>query len=185
MIAVPLYSDIASLHDHVVQAEGAFDETIRGLMNLARFGQRIELRIVLHKLTVDRLPEFAEFVARNLPFVDHVALMGLELMGYTKMNMDALWIDPVDYQPSLRDAVKILVSGKVTPIIFNHQLCLLDRSLWPFSAKSISDWKNEYVDACGTCSVKRDCGGFFASGITKHSRAIQPIAEMQPATQGL
>jgi len=58
---------------------------------------------VVHADTYVRLPEFARFLARNLLFVDHVAIMGLELMGFAKANLDAIWIDPVDYQTQLVD----------------------------------------------------------------------------------
>jgi His-Xaa-Ser system radical SAM maturase HxsC len=81
MVGIPLYSDISSLHDYVVQADGAFDETIRGILNLKRLGQRVEIRVVLHKQTYERLSMLAEFIARNLRFVDQVVLMGLEMTG--------------------------------------------------------------------------------------------------------
>jgi MoaA/NifB/PqqE/SkfB family radical SAM enzyme len=38
MIGIPIYSDISTLHDHVVQADGAFDDTIRGIINLKALG---------------------------------------------------------------------------------------------------------------------------------------------------
>src|SRR3546814_13192799 len=94
MAGIPVYSDQSTIHDFVVQADGAFDETIRGILNLKKLGQRVEIRMVLHRHTIGRLDRFAEFVVRNLPFVDHVALMGLELMGFAKANADDLWIDP-------------------------------------------------------------------------------------------
>ena len=90
----------------MVQAQGAFDQTIRGLYNAAEHGLGIEIRIVLHKQTLPRLPQLAEFIYRNLPFVDHIALMGLENMGYVKANWNLLWIDPVDYVETLEDVVK-------------------------------------------------------------------------------
>ena len=83
-LGIPLYSDIASEHDFVVQAKDAFDQTIMGLHQLARRAQRIEIRVVLHAKTVERLPELAEFIYRNLTFVEHVALMGLENIGYAQ-----------------------------------------------------------------------------------------------------
>jgi len=177
LVAIPVYSDIAGKHEFVVQAPGSFDETIRGILNLARYGQRIEIRVVLHALTVERLPELATFIARNFPFVEHVALMGLEIMGFTKMNLDALWIDPIDYQQQLCEAVNTLAASRINVSIYNHQLCVLDRSLWPFAVKSISDWKNEYIDACDGCAARDLCGGFFSSGTNKYSRAIKPITE--------
>jgi His-Xaa-Ser system radical SAM maturase HxsC len=175
MVGIPLYSDIPHLHDFVVQADGAFDQTIRGIMNLARCGISVEIRIVLHRETVDRLPQFARFVARNLPFVDHVALMGLEMMGFVRMNLDALWIDPVGYQTPLRDAVGHLLQNGLNVSIYNHQLCVLDRSLWPVARKSISDWKNEYLEECGHCAARELCGGFFASSSLRRSDYIRPL----------
>lgn len=175
MIGIPLYSDIASRHDFVVQADGAFDQMIRGIMNLARCQQRVEIRMVLHRETVGRLPEFARFIARNIPFVEHVALMGLEMMGYVRMNLESLWIDPVDYQAQLCDAVKILQQHGMNVSIYNHQLCVLDRQLWPVARQSISDWKNEYVDECGHCAVRGECGGFFSSSAIRRSGHIHAI----------
>ena len=90
MVGIPIYSDDPARHDYVVQAKGAFDETIRGILNLKRLGQKVEIRVVIHKQTIDRLPELAEFIARNLLFVDQVALMGLEMTGFTRANLDAL-----------------------------------------------------------------------------------------------
>ena len=181
MIGVPLYSDVAHRHDFIVQAAGAFDETVRGLMNLARCGVRLELRVVLHQYTVGRLPQLARFIARNLPFVEHVALMGIELMGYVRMNLDNLWIDPVEYQPALRRAVEELDTRGMNVSIYNHQLCVLDRELWPFARKSISDWKNEYLPECATCATRAHCGGFFSSSRIRHSSFIRPVGAVPAA----
>jgi His-Xaa-Ser system radical SAM maturase HxsC len=183
MIGIPLYSDIAHRHDFVVQADGAFDETIRGIMNLARCGVSVEIRMVIHRETAVRLPQFARFVARNLPFVNHVALMGLETTGFVKMNLDALWIDPADYQRELRQAIDHLRRHGLSASIYNHQLCVLDQALWPASRKSISDWKNEYLDVCDGCAVQDQCGGFFASSSLRHSDHIRRLLPEMLSTE--
>jgi len=175
MFGIPLYSDLAHQHDFVVQAKGAFDQTIRGLLNLGRTGVKTEIRVVIHDQTYSRLPQLAEFIARNLPFVSHIALMGLEMMGYVKMNLGTLWIDPVKYQRELSQCVHTLDEAGLSVSIYNHQLCVLDRSLWPYARQSISDWKNEYLDVCQDCSVRDHCGGFFASAKLRYSDYIQPI----------
>lgn len=174
MIGIPIYSDIASLHDYVVQADGAFDETIRGILNLKRCGVRVEVRVVLHKATYGRLPSLARFIARNLQFVDQVALMGLEMTGFTKANLSELWIDPFAYQEELKQAVMTLHSSRVRVSIYNHQLCILLPELRRFAVKSISDWKNEYMPECEPCDLRRECGGFFSSAKLKYSAHIQP-----------
>lgn len=175
MLGIPVYSDLSHVHDYVVQADGAYDETLRGILNLRQFGVPVEIRVVLHKQTISRLPQLAEFITRNLLFVSHVALMGLEMTGFTKANLDDLWIDPADYKSELSKAVGILNRAKIRTSIYNSQLCLLDRSIWQFAVQSISDWKQEYMPECEGCRVKRECGGFFASAHLKYSSHISPI----------
>ena len=176
MVGIPLYGAEPALHDYVVQASGAFDETVRGIVNLGELGQRTEIRVVIHKQTAPALPEIAEFVARNLPFVEQVALMGLEMIGFARANMEKVWIDPVDYRTELAEAVSLLARRRVKTMIYNHQLCLIDPELWPFAVRSISDWKNEYHPECGQCSVIDRCGGFFFSAKYRHSQHIKAVA---------
>jgi His-Xaa-Ser system radical SAM maturase HxsC len=175
MLGIPLYSDVAAIHDFVVQADGAYDETLRGIINLKRYGVRVEIRVVIHKQTYVRLRELARFIVRNLQFVDHVALMGLELMGFARSNLDEVWIDPIEYQGELRDATITLSRAGIRTSIYNHQLCLLDPAIRSFSVKSISDWKNEYMPECTGCSLMAQCGGFFSSATLRRSPNIRPI----------
>ena len=107
MIAVPVYSSNPEVHDYVVQASGAFDETIRGIINLKRYDQQVQIRVVLHKQTIPTLVELARFIAFNLRFVDEVALMGMEIKGFTKLTYQ-LWMDPYEYKDILAEAVSIL-----------------------------------------------------------------------------
>jgi len=173
--AIPLYADIANVHDYIVQARGAFDQTIAGLYNTARFNLQTEVRVVLHKQTIPRLLPLTDYIYRNLPFVSHVALMGLENMGYVKKNWDILWIDPLEYMEILQQAVTRLFYRGVNVSIYNLQLCLLPKEIWPFSAKSISDFKNIYLEECENCEVKNFCAGLFLSSKSKHSSGIHRL----------
>jgi His-Xaa-Ser system radical SAM maturase HxsC len=175
MMGIPLYSDVDSEHDYVVQAKGAFEETMLGLYNLDRFRVPIEIRVVIHKQTYQRLPQLAEFIARNLPFASHVALMGMEMFGFANRNIDELWIDPYEYQPELVEATETLFQSGMNVSLYNHQLCVLDRRLWPFAKKSISDWKNIYLEECGKCTIRDLCGGLFQSAAKRHSKHIAPF----------
>lgn len=163
LLGIPIYSDDPARHDYVVQANGAFDETVQGILNLKRFNQKVEIRVVIHKQTIDRLVQTCEFIARNLIFVDHVALMGLEMMGFTRANLDKLWLDPYEYKDTLSKALEVLNSYGIKTSIYNHQLCVVNPDVKSNYVKSISDWKNEYVEECDSCIEKSDCGGFFSS----------------------
>ena len=174
-VGIPIYAAVDHIHDHVVQARGAFDETVLGVLKLKDKGQRVEIRVVLHALTAPRIVETCKWFARNLPFVDHVALMGLENTGFAIANADELWIDPIDYQRDLSNAVDLLVSAKMNVSVYNLQRCILDRSVWPYASQSISDWKNGYIEQCDRCIEKDQCSGFFTSGRPRRSRGISPI----------
>lgn len=174
MLGIPLYGALPEHHDYVVQRRGAYDQTVRGILNLKRFGVRVELRFVIHADTYANLPQFARFVTRNLLFVDHVALMGLEIMGFAHSNLDALWVDPLDYQSELIEAAQIIERARIPVSVYNHQLCVLDPRLHHLARRSISDWKNFYFEICNDCTAKDDCAGFFASNSRRHSRGIMP-----------
>jgi hypothetical protein len=102
--------------------------------------------------------------------------MGLEATGFAVRNLEQLWIDPWDYREQLADATLFAARRGMNVSIYNHQLCTGPDSVWPYCRKSISDWKNEYLPACGTCDVRELCGGFFTSGIQRrvssHIRAV-------------
>jgi len=176
MAGIPIYSAVDAVHDYVVQARGAFDETLLGILRLKDKGQRVEVRVVLHAVTAPRLRETCAWLARNLPFVDHVALMGLENTGFALANQDLLWIDPVDYRADLACGVEVLRTAGINVSIYNLPLCLLDRSVWDVAVQSISDWKNGFLPECDGCAVRPHCAGFFSTGRPRISRGIKPIS---------
>jgi len=175
MAGIPVYAPEPGLHDFIVQAAGAFEETVHGILNLASLGQAVEIRVVVQRHTVPVLPGLAAFIARNLPFVAQVALMGLEMTGLARPNSPLVWADPADYQRELAGAVDILATARITTRIYNHQLCVLDRRLWPYAARSISDWKNDYLDICRSCSVRDACGGVFTTSGNRLSQHLRPV----------
>lgn len=175
---IPLYAAVDHVHDYVVQARGAFNETVLGILRMKDRGQQVQIRVVLHALTAPRLAETCRWIARNLPFVDHVALMGLENTGFAIANDAMLWIDPVDYQVALVEGVEALDAARVRVSIFNLPLCVLDPAIRPYAVQSISDWKNAYLPECEACQAKSQCAGFFSTGRPKFSRGIAPIAAL-------
>lgn len=173
-IDIPLFSDIAEEHNRIVGAK-TFYKTVQGLYNLALFHQRIGIRIVIHKQTYRRLPQFADYIYHNFPFVSQVAFMQMETIGLAKENSDQLWIDPYDYNMELREAVLLLANRGMKPYIYNAQLCILPEDIRCYAQQSISDWKNIYIPECDGCALKGQCAGFFESNMNAHSRHIHKI----------
>jgi His-Xaa-Ser system radical SAM maturase HxsC len=171
-IDIPLFSDIAELHNHVVGAQ-TFYKTVQGLYNLALFQQRIGIRVVVHKQTYKRLPQLADFIYHNFPFISQVAFMQMENIGYAQKNMDDLWIDPYEYNKELKEAVYLLSERGVDTYIYNSQLCILPPGLRSYAIQSISDWKDIYLEECEGCTLRGQCAGFFASNKNFHSKHIK------------
>ena len=174
LIDIPLYADTDIEHNKIIGSNG-FYKTIQALYNLALFEQKVGIRVVIHKLTYQRLPHLAEFIYHNFPFVFQIAFMEMETTGLAKKNIEELWIDPYEYNQELKKAVVYLQQRCMNVSIYNAQLCILDKKLWPFARKSISLWKNIYLEECRDCIYCNDCGGFFETSLKKHSEYIKAL----------
>ncbi len=173
-IDIPIFSDIAELHNEIVGAK-TFYKTVQGLYNLALLGIQIGIRIVVHKKNYKRLPQLADYIYHNFPFVYNVAFMQMETIGMAEKNIEELWIDPYDYNEQLLEAVNILRSRGLHVSVYNAQLCVLPQSIHDVSVQSISSWKDIYLTECEGCILIEKCGGFFASNEKYHSKQIHKI----------
>ena len=162
-IGIPLHSDYYRDHDIIAGAKEAYNETIAGIFNLVAFGVAIELRVVINKLNYMRLPQMADFIQKNLPFVAWTAFMAMEHIGHAVSNERNVWIEPVDYADKLTEAVLTLVQWRKEVAVYNVPLCLIPESIHPYAQKSISDWKNKYLSECDFCALKSKCCGLFAT----------------------
>ena len=176
---VPLYGHADFLHDHVVQSEGAFDETIDGLLTLQAFVQQIQLRIVLIEPVLQVLPDLCTFIARNLPFVREVALMGCEPIGYALRNRAECEVNISDWGNTLTQSVRSLTRAGIHPVLMNTPLCSIPTDLHSYAHRSISDWKQGYAPECDGCRMRKDCCGLFASAMHGWRPAgLRPIREI-------
>lgn len=163
LLGLPLHADNSALHDYISQSMGSFDETLRGLDNLYRAGEHIELRIVTSKLNCDNLPALAKMIATRYPYCRHVCLMGLEMMGNAMINRDKVWCSYNELWPFIREAAYTLLMKGVETELYNYPLCIVDKSLQPIYRRSITPSKIEYLHECAACGRKNECGGFFRS----------------------
>jgi hypothetical protein len=109
--------------------------------------------------------------------------MGLEITGFTRPNLDKLWIDPFDYQRELQTTVEALVTRGMNISIYNHPLYLLPRPLWKFAKRSISDWKTSssmsvknalYAKNAAGSSSLRHCGAAPISNLYRRDGQRPP-----------
>jgi len=162
-IGVPLHGVEPQAHDFIARSQGAFNQTINGLLNLAANKRQVEIRVVVHRYTAEHLADIAEFVVKNLPFVVHVAFMGMEPVGYAKSNFENLHVPESVWWGGAAQACKLLDAVGIPVSIYNVPICLLREDLRLYSRQSISDWKRTFLPICETCKAKNDCCGLFES----------------------
>lgn len=174
LTCVSMHSDIDEFHDRIVGVSGSFYKTVIGLQNLARFREKIEIRIVVNRFNFQRLEAMATFIRRNFPFINHCAFMGMEIIGLAHDNYATIWIDPHEYRNELAQAVRVLSRADMSVSIYNIPLCLLEQKSWSFARQSISSWKNDYFQICDGCHVKSRCCGIFTTSGLHQSSHISP-----------
>ena len=173
---VPLYGHKSSLHDYLVDAHGAFIDTIKGLSNLTQYGQNIELRIVPTKNNIQHLTRIIDFIASNYLNIKVISIMNMEPKGYGRKNFNFLYENVSNQIKYLESAIEIGESYGLFIRLFNYPICLLSEVLRVKANKSISDWKNYYPDECFNCEEKNNCGGFFASATGEYLEKVRPIS---------
>jgi His-Xaa-Ser system radical SAM maturase HxsC len=172
---VSLHADTEDIHDSIVQTKGAYWRTHKGIFNLARFRISTEIRFVICKSNFERLPTLPDFIFRNYPFINHLAIMGLEMTGYALKNENEVWVDPLDYSQELARFAQEARRRNLPVSIYNHQLCVIPPETRYLARQAISDWKQEYISSCELCMLKKECGGVFTTSGKILSRGINPI----------
>lgn len=174
---IPLYASNSILHNRIV-GSNTFFHTLKAMYNLRVRGYPVEVRFVIMKPNLAELEPLAEFIYYNVPFVSHVAFMGMEMMHNAAFNNQELHVDPIDFVQSLNNAVEYLDTRRINASIYNIPLCFLPRSLWGFARKSISIWKRYYYQECVDCKERENCGGVFESNKTLDKKHISIIDDV-------
>ena len=134
--------------------------TVHGILKnpKARHGQAVEIPVVVQRHTVPVLPSLAGFVRAEPPRSKPGSADGPGDDRPGPPDFTAGMGRPTGYRRELAETVGILDTAGITTRIYNHQLYVLDRRLWPYAVRSISDWKNDYLDICCSCSVRDAVG---------------------------
>lgn len=86
-MCVPLYSSFDGVHN-LMTSSSSFYKVVKNLMRISSFDVPLELRFVMTRLNSKNLLEFFRFAARNLPFVQDIAFMGMELTESALKNRE-------------------------------------------------------------------------------------------------
>jgi len=158
---IPLYASRPDIHDQIVGKAGAFAQLKDSLAMLTRLGASVELRTVVMKQNWNDLPQLANFIINQTPFISVWALMQMERIGYGRMNWDKSFQDTsIDFR-HLKSAINLAKAKGIPVSMYNFPLCTVPANYRSMAPSTISDWKRKYLDLCQKCSARSTCGGFF------------------------
>ncbi len=158
---IPVYSHDPQIHDEVVGKQGAYKQLLSGLNVLFKSGASVEIRTVVLEQNFNDLPLIAEFISKHASLCAMWAIMQLEDIGYAKMNWDHLFIDTSKRFSPIANAISITNINTINTKLYNFPICTIPREYQDYACKSISDWKNQYLDFCGDCRKRSECCGVF------------------------
>lgn len=173
--AIPLHASEPEIHDQISQSKGSFAQTDRGIRNLLKERQKVEIRIVVSKKNLCYLTETAQYIADNYKGLFCVNFIGMEMMGNAAINREILWVEYFEVFQKAKTAIDLLARSGIDVQLYNFPLCAVDRGYWHIAAKSITDYKVRFMDECEECSVKEICGGFFYSTKQVMNPKVFPI----------
>ncbi len=161
--AIPIHGHNALIHDRITQANGSFDETLKGLEFLSKTKANIEVRFVVHNYNISDAVSTCQMLVDSGLRINTVSFIAMEMTGCAAMRRNELWVDYADIYPKIEEGIMILLSNGIDADLYNFPLCSLPHRAWPMAKKSISEWKVRYYDECNECREKSACGGLFYS----------------------
>lgn len=158
---IPIYSHDPHVHDKIVGKPGAHTQLLNGLNILFKSGASVEIRTVVMEQNFNELPLIAEFISKHASLCELWAIMQLENYGYAKMNWDHLFVDTSTRFSPIGNAISIVDIHTINAKLYNFPKCTIPNEWQDHACKSISDWKNKYLEVCNNCSQQSECCGFF------------------------
>lgn len=173
--AIPIYAEREELHDEITRVKGSFRQAVVGIKKLLARDIDIEIRIVVQKKNYQDLKKIAKFIVTELPRVQMVNIMALEMLGNAYKNKDEVWVNFLGVKNYLYEACLEIISAGIMVNLYNFPLCSLDKRLYGLAVKSITDYKVLFKEECSVCLARDNCGGFFFSTINMKDIKVEPI----------
>lgn len=160
--AIPIYSHMPDTHDYIVGKPGAFEALLKSFEVLSRTPNQIEIRTVVMQSNQEHLPCIANFLTTYVPFTAQWSIMQMERIGYARMNWSKEFFDSSTDFKAIARALCISNGRGLNARLFNFPLCTVPSHYRQYAVSSISDWKQKFEEFCDECSMRSQCGGFFA-----------------------
>lgn len=175
---IPIHGSNNEKHDSITQTPGSFKQTILGIKHLLHYHEKVEVRFVVSRLNENDITAMAQMIVDNVPDVDSVKVMGLEMLGGAAAHQDEVWIDYEEAFNKSKKGIDLLIKAGLNVELYNFPLCSISRNYWGIYQKSITDYKIRFLDECESCKEKGACGGVFA-GTKRLMKGVKPFIDRE------
>lgn len=178
-IAIPLFGYDDKTHESISRTPGSFVQTTQGLKHLEihrRKGQIVEVRIILTKIQMRYFDGLLDYLLKDFAWVDRIVLLFEEIEGFAELYKDRLTFTQSECAAQIdRNFNKLQKFKEVR--LYHFSLCTLPTRLWPYTWRTLADFKITWLDGCRkNCLYRGQCVGVHRSYL-KHVGApdISPI----------
>lgn len=175
IFAIPIHGSSAELHDSITRVPGSFVQTVTGIKNLLRAGFHVELRIVVSKINAADFSGIAELIAAEIPNVEYVSIIAMEMTGNAYREKEKLWLPYTETFRWISDGIMRLIQNGINIKLYNFPLCTVPGKYRSLCEKSISPEKVRFAETCDNCTMKSACGGVFAGSFKLEKDDLRAI----------
>jgi hypothetical protein len=160
-LKVPFFGYDEKTYSAISRAPGAFAEARAGLHNIFKYrspGQRVTIRIILHKIQLRWLKELLDFLHSEFPGIGAVEFLYVEYEGFAEKNLKALAV-PITECGALLGKLEPALLKFPEYHLLHFPLCALPRKLWHRAWRTLDPIKIVHAPQCGKCSARELCVG--------------------------
>jgi len=178
---IPIHADTARLHDRITMSNGSFFETLRGLRNIFNCknkSQKVEIRIVLHKLNSCFIDKILSFIKSEFPECDRIVLIFFEIEGQAQKKISIL---KLKYKELFEFINKIPLDEYLKHRIrfYHFPLCTIPVRFFKFTWRTLPKSDICFLSKCKNCDLAELC-----LGIPRNYLALFGNSEFEPVKLG-
>lgn len=180
-VEVPIHGHTAQLHDAVTRVPGSFEQTVDGIYNIIKYKSAsdvLELRIILTRLTYQKLDLILDFIKNKFSMVNSVVIIFPELEGICGDNVESVGLSYTEVMPVIKQTMSRW-SGQFNSLrLYHFPLCTVPKELWPYTWRTLRGDEVTYLEKCDNCKYKNYCLGIHVDYLElKGGEEFNPITE--------
>ncbi|MEF3280835.1 MAG: radical SAM protein [Elusimicrobiota bacterium] len=159
--AISFYTCNEKNFERISKVKGSYKQTLSGIVNLAKyFSGTIEIRVVIHRLNIDDLPQTITFIKNILIACDfYITIIHYEIEGIAEINKNKLFLSLSDSAKKISEIEDMFLDGFIR--LYHFPLCVLSENLRKYAWITLPKEERIYTSKCYKCKIKRKCLGLM------------------------